>query len=66
MSGLVEKVHDAVSAVGCIHTGDPVNGKCADCARITRAAIKAVAEWIGPGYCVTQGNLLNQLKEGSE
>jgi hypothetical protein len=26
-------------------------------------AIKAVAAWIGPEYCVTQGNLLKQLKE---
>ena len=45
MSDLVEKVHDAVGDY-CIHTGEAVNGKCADCGRITRAAIAAVAEWL--------------------
>lgn len=41
MSELIEKVHDAVCGY-CIHTGEAVNGKCADCGRITRAAIAAV------------------------
>ena len=46
MSDLVEHVHSAVSNVACIHKGEAVNGKCADCDRITRAAIAAVAEWL--------------------
>lgn len=56
---LVEKVKIALRQV------DDLNG-VTDADGEARAAITAVADWIGPEYCVTQSNLLMQLKEGEQ